>query len=170
MSYETEHLTPLEGLKKLAELTHDELDTLSALNISLRTQIQTLSARYDADITESTEDSEVIDARIDSWANEHASLGANIRNGQSRLNDAINELSTILQAQIQELSEVRLGGLIEDTAAHERRRQEISQEAETRFESDSSLQEQIQELSEACLRMSVMLSEIKGALREMKEE
>ena len=97
-------------------------------------------------------------------------MGANIRNGQSRLNDAINELSTILQAQIQELSEVRLGGLIEDTAAHERRRQEISQEAETRFESDISLQEQIQELSEACLRMSVMLSEIKGALREMKEE
>ena len=170
MPYETEHLIRLDGLKTLAELTKSQIDTLTGLEENLRTQILALTARYDADITEATEDSEVIDGRIDSWGNEHGSLGTNIRNGQLRLSDAINELSTLLQAQIQGLSEVRLEGLIEDTAAHERRRQEISQEAETRFESDSLLQEQVQELSEACLRISVMLSGIKEALREMKEE
>ena len=170
MPYETEHLIRLDGLKTLAELTKSQIDILTSLEENLRTQILALTARYDADITEATEDSEVIDGRIDSWGNEHGSLGTNIRNGQLRLSDAINELSTLLQAQIQGLSEVRLEGLIEDTAAHERRRQEISQEAETRFESDSLLQEQVQELSEACLRISVMLSGIKEALREMKEE
>ena len=170
MPYETGHLIRLNGLKTLAELTKSQLDTLTDLEENLRIQILVLSARYDADITEATEDSEVIDGRIDSWGNEHGSLGTNIRNGQIRLSDAINELSAILQAQIQGLSEVRLEGLIEDTGAHERRRQEISREAEARNENDSLLQEQVQHLSEACLRMSAMLSEIQGALRKIKEE
>ena len=170
MPYGTEHLIRLEALKELAERTKSGLDTLSSFERALRTQIQTLEARQDADITTATEDSEIIDARVDSWGNEHASLGTNIRSGQIRLSEAVEELSASLRAQVQELSEVRIEGLLDDAGAHERRRQEISQEAQARNESDSSLQTQIQQLSEASLRMSVMLSEIQEALRELKEE
>ena len=129
-----------------------------------------MEARQDSNVTAATEDSEVIDARIDAWGNEHSSLGTGIRKGQQRLSDAIDELRASLQNQLQELSEVRLEGLLEDVGSNERRRQEILSEAESRLESDSCLQVQIQQLSEAGLRMSVMLSEIRGALRDIKEE
>ena len=170
MPYKNDHLIRLEALKRLADITQSGLDTLNTFALGLRTQLQTLEARQDADITGATEDSEVIDARVDSWGNEHASLGTNIRNGQIRLSEAIEALSASLQAQMQELSEVRIEGLLDDAGAHERRKQEILQEAENRSESDSLLQTQIQQLSEASLRMSVMLSEIQETLRELKEE
>ena len=169
MPYKNDHLIRLEALKRLADITQSGLDTLNTFALGLRTQLQTLEARQDADITGATEDSEVIDARVDSWGNEHASLGTNIRAGQLRLSEAIEAFSTSLQAQLQELSEVRIEGLLDDVGVHERRKQEISQEAQARSESDCWLQEQIQQLSEATLTISVMLSEIRDALRELKE-
>lgn len=170
MPYETEHLIRLEALRALAKITKSELDTLTSLERTLRTQLLALEARQDADVTAATEDSEVIDARIDAWGNEHGSLGTNIRAGQSRLIEEIDALSASLQGQIQKLSEVRIEGLLEDVGSNERRRQEILSESESRRESDSWLQTQIQQLSEAGLKMSVMLAEIREALRKMKEE
>lgn len=163
-------LTELEHLKQLAEIIKPKIDDLNETYLALRTQIQTLAARQDADITAATEDSEVIDARVDAWGNEHGSLGTNIREGQLRLEEAINDGQAGTQEQIQELAETRINGLLEEVDAQERRRQEISHEAETRLESDSSLQTQIQELSEADLRMAVMVSEIRETLRKLKEE
>ena len=170
MPYETEHLIRLEALQALAEITKSGLDTLTALERTLRTQIQAIEARQDADITAATEDSEIIDGRIDAWGSEHGSLGTNIRQGQLRLIEELDVLTANLQAQIQKLSEVRIEGLLEDVGASERRRQEISSETDSRRESDSWLQIQIQQLSEAELRMSVVLANIREALRTMKEE
>lgn len=163
-------LTELEHLKQLAEIIKPKIDDLNETYLALRTQIQTLVARQDSNITAATEDSEVIDARIDAWGNEHGSLGTNIREGQLRLEEAINDGQAGTQEQIQELAETRINGLLEEVDAQERRRQEMSHEADTRLESDSSLQTQIQELSEADLRMAVMVSEIRETLRKLKEE
>lgn len=152
-------LVSIEHLKELAQITKSKIDELADLEQRLRTQVQTLEARQDSDITGSTDDAEIIDGRVDAWGNTQGSLGANIRNGQIRLEEAITEAGNGLQAQMQELSERKLEDALENVDAHERRRQEAVQEEGNRVESDSSLQGQIQELAEACLMMSVKLAE-----------
>lgn len=166
MPYQTEHLIPLDALKQLAAITISELNTLTLKERSLRTQLQTLEARQDADITAATEDSEVIDGRVDAWGNEHGSLGTNIRAGQSRFVELLEGLTENLQAQIQDLAEVRIEGIL--AGISERRKQDLARETEDRTESDIILQKQIDELSETEMRISVMLSEIREALREIK--
>ena len=64
-----------------------------------------LNARIDAQVTASTDSdadyaAEVADGRVDTWGNEQASLGANIREGQKRNSNAIIQTQEILQAQI----------------------------------------------------------------------
>lgn len=99
MPYNQEHLTRLADLKDLATTT--------------RTQIQTLAARFDANVKASTDTdsdyaAEVVDGRVDAWANEQASLGANIRTGQIRLENLYLDSYTSLQQQMNSLCETNL--------------------------------------------------------------
>ena len=99
MPYDNEHLARVIDLKDLAT--------------NVRTQIQTLAARYDANVKASTDSNsdyaaEVVDARVDSWGNEQAYLGANIRTGQTRLENLYLDCYLSLQQQIQALSETSL--------------------------------------------------------------
>ena len=75
----------------------------------LGTLINTLSARYDANVKASTDTdadyaAELVDARVDAWANENSSLGANIRDGQLRLILGLQQVQMHLQNQIDILS------------------------------------------------------------------
>lgn len=175
MPYDGEHLTRIADLKVPLLLIKTKIDNLLEIESELQTKLQTLSARYDANVKASTDSdadyaAEVIDARVDAWANEHLSLGTNIREGFKRLADSIDDSQGVLQEQLNSLTETRLGNLIDEIEAHERRKREILQEAAERQESDSSLQGQIQSLSEASLQIIVMISEIKESLRELKKE
>ncbi|MBR0035369.1 MAG: hypothetical protein IJP54_06805 [Synergistaceae bacterium] len=120
MPYADDHLTTIKGLKAVSQSIY------SAENF-LKNRIQTLETRQDANVTEATEDSEVIDARIDSWGNQHSSAGSAVRNGQIHLEEKFDMLCVSLQTQIQDIAEAVLG-------------------------------------------MSVMLVEVKQALRDLKEE
>ena len=87
MAYTNTSLTTVSQLKKLAGINKNEIDTLTLAQA-------VLDARMDAQVTASTDTdadyaAEVADARVDAWANEHASLGANIRDGQQRLSRAL---------------------------------------------------------------------------------
>lgn len=106
MSYNENHATLVSHLKQLAQRT------INAVN-SLNTKIQTLSARYDANVKASTDSSadyaaEVVDARVDTWGGEHGSLGANIRDGQQSEKLERLESDNTLQTQLQTLSEAVL--------------------------------------------------------------
>ena len=106
MSYNLTHVALVSHLKKLAQLTIDSVN-------SLNTKIQTLSARYDANVKASTDSSadyaaEVVDARVDTWGGEHGSLGANIRDGQQSEKLERLESDGTLQTQLQTLSEAVL--------------------------------------------------------------
>lgn len=59
MSYENNHLTTIAGLKTLSRSIY------AAENI-LKSRMQTLETRQDANVSAATDSSEVIDARIDS--------------------------------------------------------------------------------------------------------
>ena len=129
----------------------------------------------DAQVTATTEPdadyaAEVVDGRIDTWANEHASLGANIRDGQLRISHGLQLVQESYQEQIDALAESMLEEVAGVAETLETRRLEISKEEELRIEKDSILQSQIDTLSSAILNITTTISELREKSRETQEE
>ena len=129
-----------------------------------KTADEVLNARIDAQVTASTDSdadyaAEVADARADVWGNVQGSLGSNIRGGQERLSDALELALTLLQGQIDALSETRIRNTLDIATEAETRRDALAKEAEYRTRDDDSLQRQINSLSEAVLGILAMISE-----------
>ena len=129
-----------------------------------KTADEVLNARIDAQVTASTDSdadyaAEVADARADVWGNVQGSLGSNIRGGQERLSDALELALTLLQGQIDALSETRISNTLDIAAEAETRRRLLAKEEEHRIADDDSLQRQINSLSEAVLGILAMISE-----------
>ena len=157
MAYDDNSLTTVGQLRSSAEKTKTETDALSLAQA-------VLEARMDAQVTASTDGdadyaAEVVDGRIDTWGNVQGSLGANIRNGQNRLQEALNVVQMLLQAEIEAVSEARLENTLNIAEANETRRREVAKEEEDRTSDDNSLQEQINSLSEAVLGILSIISE-----------
>ena len=155
MPYNDAHVTELAHLKVFSGAVRAELDDLLNESKSLSTQLQTLEVRYDANVIASTDSdadyaAEVVDARVDAWGNSHTNLGANIRAGQQDLSDAIATL------------EGTQGTLVSND---EQQKEEISNEASERRDDEFMVDIQLQELSEAVLRLSVMVWDIREKLR-----
>ena len=150
MPYDKNSATQLEHLKNLA--------------VFVRALIQVLDARYDANVTASTDSdadyaAEVVDARVDKWGNVQGSLGANIRGGQSRLMEALTLAQSVLQGQIDDIAETRIESTLDIATEAEARRRAIAAEEEYRTRDDDSLQRQINSLSEAVLGIIAIISE-----------
>ncbi len=122
MAYYDNSLTTVRQLKSSAEKTKTETDALSLAQA-------VLDARMDAQVTASTDSdedyvAEVVDGLVDAWANEQASLGANIREGQNRISEAVDQAQELLQRQINALSEAVLGILAIISEKRERQQEE----------------------------------------------
>ena len=150
MAYDKNSLTTIEQIKTLYEL----------LTLSLAI----LNTRIDTDITAGTEDSEVIDARLDAWNTENSSLGSNIRSGQSRLALGLKLLQESHQTQLDEIAEAQIDLATIIPRFITKRSQELSTEEESRVVDDNSLQNQIDELSDAILNIALQISEIRRKL------
>lgn len=129
-----------------------------------KTAEEVLSSRIDAQVAASTDSdadyaAEVADGRVDVWGNVQGSLGSNIRGGQERLSDALEQALTLLQEQIDALSETRLRNTLDIGTEAETRRGELAREEEHRIADDASLQRQINTLSEAVLGILAIISE-----------
>ena len=166
MAYDNNSLTTVIQLKSSAEKAKAELDALRLVH-------SVLDARMDAQVTASTDTdadyaAEVVDARVDMWANEQASLGKNIRGGQSRISEALNQAQTLLQGEIDALTEARLENTLNIAEANETRRRELAKEEEYRTSNDDSLQRQINSLSEAILGILATISENRERLGGIK--
>ena len=163
MSYAENSLTTVKQLKNLAEKNKAEIDTLTLAQ-------SVLDARMNAQVTASTDAdadyaAEVVDARIDAWSNEQASLGANIRDGQQRIAQGLQLVQRSHQEQINSLAEALLEEATGVAETLETRRLEISKEEEVRIEKDTILQKQIDTLSNAILDICTQLSKIREILR-----
>ncbi|MBQ3396655.1 MAG: hypothetical protein IJG55_10100 [Synergistaceae bacterium] len=147
MSYDTDKLTDLLSLKKLAERANARM---SAIESSLAANV-TASTDSDADYA-----AELVDARIDSSGAAHNSAGANIRYWQGSLTDK-NEY---LQAEIDDLAEIYLDVLIQTG--------NIYSQKVTLKGINAYLQEQINDLAEAYIEILAQIGEIQSSLRELK--
>ena len=132
--------------------------------------LEALETRIDIQVTATTEPdsdyaAEVLDGRVDIWANEHGSIGANIRDGQQRVTLGLRAVQESHQEQLDELAGTRLENLAIGVEAHDRRRHEIFTEGEIRIDNDESLQAQINSLSDAVLHIGLQLSELREILK-----
>ena len=168
MAYNKNSLTTVEQLKKSAEKNKTKIDALTLAQ-------EVLASRMDAQVTATTEPdadyaAEVVDGRVDTWGNEHASLGANIRDGQQRIAQGLQIVQESHQTQINELAEALLGEITSVAETLEKRRLEISTEEESRIAKDAILQNQIDTLSNAILNIVTTISEIREKSRLNQEE
>ena len=168
MAYVDDNLTTVGQLKKLAEKHKSDTDTLTLAQ-------EVLDARMDAQVTASTDAdadyaAEVVDGRVDIWANTYDSLGANIRDGQQRITQGLRQVQESHQAQIDDLAEALLGDVTGVAEALEKRRLELSKEEESRIGKDAILQGQINTLSNAILDIAATISEFRFGERESQEE
>lgn len=168
MAYVENSLTTVEQLKNLAEINKGKIDDLTLAQAII-------DARIDAQVTASTDAdanyaAEVVDGRVDAWANEQASLGANIRGGQSRIAQGLQQVQESHQTQINLLANLRLEDVAGVAETLENRRLEISKEEESRIEKDSILQSQMDTLSNAILNIALQISEIREIIRTQQEE
>ena len=168
MAYDKNSITTVGQLKKSAEKNKLEID-------SLKLAQEVLSSRMDAQVTATTEPdadyaAEVVDGRIDTWGNEHASLGTNIRDGQQRITQGLQLVHESHQTQIDELAEALLEEATGVAETLKTRRLEISNEEESRIEKDAILQNQIDTLSNAILNIVLTISELREQSRKNQEE
>ena len=164
MAYDKSSLPTVGQLKKTAEKSKNKIDLLKLSQ-------EVLEARMDTQVTASTETdadyaAEVVDARIDAWANENTSLGTGIREGQIRQTLLLKEVKESHQAQIDDLAEARLENLVTGIEAHEALREGLSKEEEYRIDGDENLQNQMDSLSGAILNILFQISEIREIIRK----
>ena len=168
MAYVDDNLTTVGQLKKLVKKHKSDTDTLTLAQ-------EVLDVRMDAQVTASTDAdadyaAEVVDGRVDIWANTYDSLGANIRDGQQRITQGLRQVQESHQAQIDDLAEALLGDVTGVAEALEKRRLELSKEEESRIGKDAILQGQINTLSNAILDIAATISEFRFGERESQEE
>ena len=143
-----------------------QLRTTTAFLITL---LQALESRIDIQTTASTDAdadyaAEVVDARVDAWANTNNSLGASIRNGQLRLLLGLQAVQESHQEQIDEVAEAQIDLATIIPRFITQRTQELITQEESRVMDDNSLQHQIDELSGAILNIALQISEIRRKL------
>ena len=153
----------------MADTSLINIEQLKFLSQIVKLLTDTLSSRLDAQTTASTDaDSdyaaEVVDARVDAWANENTSLGTNIREGQNRLATVLQLLQESFQVQLNEITEAQIDLATIIPRFITKRSQELSTEEESRVVDDNSLQNQIDELSDAILNIAIQISEIRRKL------
>ncbi len=167
MAYDTNSLTTLGQLKKSAEKNKIKIDALTLAQ-------EVLASRMDAQVTATTEPdadyaAEVVDGRVDTWGNEHASLGANIQDGQLRISNGLQQVQASHQEQIDQLADLRLEDIAGIAETLEARRCDNLKEEESRIKSDDVLQRQINTLSNAILNIVLTISEFREKSRNQEE-
>lgn len=138
-----------------------------------------LDARMDVIAGQTTEDTEILDARVDAKGTTHPNLGHNVRTLHSEvieLNEnvkyGIEEFRGLLR-QFNELAYAQIQSDLNSQDAHERRKQEIqlaneriSEETQTRIDSDDAIHE---ELAQEALTRNEQDEALQTQVQELSE-
>ena len=148
------------------ERIRDSLTAIDANIAAIETEATTVEDRQDFIETRldviagsATEDTEILDARVDAEKTVHPNLGHNIRNIHLALLKAANDIRGML-IQLSELAEARIQGDINFVDAHERRKKELAQESAIRIQQDDGLQSQSDENAQANLQNALTIEKL----------
>ena len=162
-----EQITTLD--EKVTE-TRDEITSrmtdIESSQSSLETKQELIETRFDEVLEGVTEDSEILDARVDAEAVTHKNLGSNIRNLHERILALQHEAGESsadfreLFRQFNALAEAQIAMQVNESEAHDRRKEEIKTEALARIFHDDGLQWQINQTATAILDLTTTIHEI----------
>ena len=144
----------VERLREALTLIDEALSGIDTHEGIIEDRQDSLSTRLDTILEGATEDSEILDARVDAKDQVHPNLGHNIRNLHRLLLHADDDIRyqaeefAGLLRQYGELVRAQIRGELNAIEAHERRKFEIQQEALSRYQGDTSLQSQVDLLAE----------------------
>ena len=144
----------VERLREALTLIDEALSGIDTHEGVIEDRQDSLSTRLDTILEGATEDSEILDARVDAKDQVHPNLGHNIRNLHRLLLHADDDIRyqaeefAGLLRQYGELVRAQIRGELNAIEAHERRKFEIQQEALSRYQGDTSLQSQVDLLAE----------------------
>lgn len=169
-----------EAAQKITELNEavdvltGDVDVVESTLAELEDTTDFLNTRMEVIVGEATEDTEILDARVDAERVKHPNLGHNIRSLHQTVLDIIEnikfrveEFQGLLQ-QFDMLAEAQMLGALNGVEAHERRKAEIQQERLTRLLQDDGLQEQINTSANAILDLCVIFHKFADKVREWK--
>ena len=156
----------VERLREALNLIDEAISGVETHEGVIEDKQDSLETRLDTILEGATEDSEILDARVDVQYEVHPNLGHNIRNLHRLilgLGDEIiyegSEFQGLLR-QFSDLANAQLQGELNSLEAHELRKFEIKQEASSRFQGDAGIQSQVDLLAE---------NDIKNALARKTE-
>lgn len=121
------------------------------INSGLGTHQDSLEARLDVIAGQTTEDTEILDARVDAENSTHPNLGHHIRyihslifSLEGAISDGIAEYQSLLE-QFNKLAQAQLQGELNTRDFREASRSEVQHEAQVRQEKDEGLRTEFQE-------------------------
>ena len=175
----------LHKLNKLSDDAERLRETLTAIDVkvceieeilqSVEDVNEFLSTRMEVIVGEATEDTEILDARVDAEGKVHPNLGHNIRAIHGGLLQVISDIKYGIQEfqgllhQFSAVAEAQIQNELNSQDVHDRRKAEIQQEALTRLLQDDGLQSQINAVSEATLNINLTLHELAERFRVRAE-
>ena len=139
--------------QKIQELENGQTtleEALSAAVTEFEEINRELITRLDVIAGQTTEDTEILDARVDAELTVHPNLGHNIRNIHAVLIGLVNDFQGILR-QFNSLAEAQIQSELNWQEAHERDKKALEQETQSRAEYDADLQKQVDTVSGASL-------------------
>lgn len=156
----------VERLREALNLIDEAISGVETHEGVIEDKQDSLETRLDTILEGVTEDSEILDARVDAQYEVHPNLGHNVRNLHRLilgLGDEIiyegSEFQGLLR-QFSDLANAQLQGELNSLEAHELRKFEIKQEASSRFQGDAGIQSQVDLLAQ---------NDIKNALARKTE-
>ncbi|MBR1438303.1 MAG: hypothetical protein IJ587_07170, partial [Synergistaceae bacterium] len=146
----------VDRLREALTLIDATITGVDAHEGSIETRQDFLDTRMDTIAGQATEDTEILDARVDAEGVVHPNLGHAIRNAHAGLVGLVDDFTGLLR-QFNALAEAQIQGELNNLDANERRKKEIQLEALTRLMQDDGLQRQIHEASTAILQTALNL-------------
>ena len=149
----------VERLREALTLIDKSITGVETHEGSIEERQDFLDTRMDVIAGQATEDTEILDARVDAKREVHPNLGHNIRNIHAILVGLVDDFQGLLR-QFNALAQAQIQGELNDLEAHERRKKEIQLEALTRLVQDDGLQLQINATATAILQTTQNLLDI----------
>ena len=149
----------VERLREALTLIDKSITDVDTHESAISERQDFIETRMDVIVGQATEDTEILDARVDAEGVVHPNIGHAIRNAHATLVVLLDDFQGLLR-QFSVLAEAQIQGELNSFEAHKRRKKEIELEVLTRLTQDGELQRQINEASTAILQMSLNLYDV----------
>ena len=163
----------------VAQIASD-VDSMEETVSDLEDTTDFLGTRMEVIVGQATEDTEILDARVDADGVVHQNLGSNVRNLHAKIHEVIGSIKEGaeefrgLLRQLDLLATAQIQGEINRVEANDRRKAEIRNEALIRLAQDDGLQRQIDTVAhaliDACITLHRACEKFRKRVSAEKEE